>query len=170
VRLRNSWSRGGTWCSSCCSCSVGRATGSTVTTSRPAGGSEESSIVPSAVTGHRVAHRRSGILVCQPPGAGGQAVNDWGNLQGLIPIPGGIYGPRPTVGSGRAPPQPARSGADGALASRARRMTTVLCPVITRFGIAQLFGVLRVRGPDPLKSLSKRTQMAGLARTQQFRN
>ena len=68
-------------------------------------------------------------------------MSDWGNLQGLIPILGGIYGLLMAHGVlPRNPPDPER------MALWRRKfggMMKAICPIMILFGIAQLCGLFR---------------------------
>lgn len=68
-------------------------------------------------------------------------MSDFGNLQGLIPILGGIYGL--LLAQGLIPRNPKDPERMALWRRKFGGMMTVLCPLIILFGIAQLFGVFK---------------------------
>jgi hypothetical protein len=66
-------------------------------------------------------------------------VSDWGNLQGLIPIVGGIYGL--LLARGVLPRKPKDPERMALWRRKFGGMMTFLCPFLILFGIAQLCGV-----------------------------
>jgi len=68
-------------------------------------------------------------------------MSNWGNLQGLIPILGGIYGL--LLAQGVLPRKPKDSEKMALWRRKFGGMMRVLCPLIILFGIAQLLGVFR---------------------------
>lgn len=74
-------------------------------------------------------------------------MTDWGNLEGLIPIFGGIYGL--LMAKGVLPRHPKDPEKMALWRRKFGGMMTVLCPFLILFGLAQVFGVFRAaRGPD----------------------
>ena len=68
-------------------------------------------------------------------------MSDWGKLQGLIPIFGGIYGL--LLARGVLPRNPKDPAKMELWRRKFGRMMTILCPLIIIFGILQLFGLFR---------------------------
>ena len=69
-------------------------------------------------------------------------MNDWswGNLQGLIPLLGGIYGF--LLANGTLPRKPKEPEKMALWRRKFGRSMKVLCPALIIFGILQLLGVL----------------------------
>jgi hypothetical protein len=68
-------------------------------------------------------------------------VNDWGNIQGLIPILGGIYGL--LLAQGVLPRNPSDPERMALWRRKFGGMMRVAGPLVILFGIAQLFGLFR---------------------------
>jgi hypothetical protein len=68
-------------------------------------------------------------------------MSDWGNLQGLIPILGGIYGL--LLAQGVLPRKPKDPEKMELWRRKFGGMMTVLCPLIIIFGVLQLLGVFK---------------------------
>jgi hypothetical protein len=65
---------------------------------------------------------------------------NWGNLQGLIPILGGIYGY--LLANGTLPMNPKDPEKMDLWRRKFGKMMKIICPFIVIFGILQLLGVL----------------------------
>jgi hypothetical protein len=68
-------------------------------------------------------------------------MTDWGNLQALIPILGGIYGL--LLAKGILPRKPKDREKMELWRRKFGGMMTVLCPLIIIFGVFQLLGVFK---------------------------
>ena len=68
-------------------------------------------------------------------------MRDWGNLQGLIPILGGIYGL--LMARGVLPREPKDPERMELWRRKFGGMMKTLCPILILFGIAQLCGLFR---------------------------
>ena len=79
------------------------------------------------------------FLYARPPRVEGQPMSDWGRLEGLIPLLGGVYGL--LLARGILPSHP-KDPEKGALWRRKfGGMMTVLGPIVILIGIAQLCGL-----------------------------
>jgi hypothetical protein len=68
-------------------------------------------------------------------------MSDWGNLQGLIPLLGGIYGL--LLAQGVLPRNPKDPEKMELWRRKFGRSMTMLCPFIILFGIMQLLGMFK---------------------------
>lgn len=66
-------------------------------------------------------------------------MSNWGNLEGLIPILGGVYGL--LLAQGVLPRTPKDPEKMDLWRQKFGGMMTVICPLLILFGIAQLFRV-----------------------------
>ncbi len=67
-------------------------------------------------------------------------MTNWGNLEGLVPILGGIYGL--LLAKGILPRNPKDLGAIELWRRKFGGMMTVLCPIAIIFGVLQLLGLI----------------------------
>ena len=67
-------------------------------------------------------------------------MNNWGNLEGIIPLLGGIYGL--LLARGILPREPKDPERLAQWRQKFGRPMTVLCPLACLFGVIQLLGIL----------------------------
>jgi hypothetical protein len=68
-------------------------------------------------------------------------MKDWGNLQGMIPLLGGIYGL--LLARGVLPRKPRDPEKMALWRRKFGPLMTVFCPILIGFGVLQLLGLFR---------------------------
>lgn len=68
-------------------------------------------------------------------------MTDWGNLEGLIPLLGGVYGL--LLARGILPRKPKDHEKMELWRRKFGGMMTILCPILILFGVLQLLGVFK---------------------------